>query len=490
MRKYLLHVFLLIVSFGKKNENNMDPLKFVKDNTYGINQLNIPPEKKVDKLLMFFSSTCAATAVQPIPFADIFVLTPIQLYMGTLIAEARGYKFSVSEIYKEIFGVIALAYLAQQTVIGLYKTILPFYGAITTIPLVFVLTYAIGKVMDFYFASKTQGKKLTKDDLVNFFKQARKDAKKNFTKKEIKKKTKEAKANMANYKPSAKEFVQKNIDKLAVISVISKLRGGEKLITDEENIILEAMIRSSNKITDVDSAIAFAKTTAAKGTESLMGAANNIKGIAHELEYVKTENEDGDTVFAFMPEDTNHPQFDVLTINTSTGEQNWEQLKTTQNTEHISDWIEKYPGSEGSLKVNVEMAEKLGLPSTEIIDKEITVSVNNFLDKLIEMDESELTNIFETSVPLTIIASSFAVLGLFKKYQKKKITKKQFSFLSAKMTGLKALKILMLLSLLALPIVGPIYGVILISQLMLAAIGIFEVKKEKLQLPAPTRRTL
>ena len=80
------------------------------------------------------------------------------------------------------------------------------------------------------------------------------------------------------------------------------------------------MIRSSNKITDLDSAIEFAKVTAAKGTESLMGAANNIKGIAHELIYVKTENEDGDTVFAFMPEDTNNPQFDVLTINLETGE--------------------------------------------------------------------------------------------------------------------------------------------------------------------------
>ena len=67
---------------------------------------------------------------------------------------------------------------------------------------------------------------------------------------------------MANYKPSAKEFVQKNIDELAVISVISKLRGGEKLITEEENVILEAMIRSSNKITDLDSAIEFAKITA------------------------------------------------------------------------------------------------------------------------------------------------------------------------------------------------------------------------------------
>ena len=465
----------------------MDPFKFIKDNTYGINSSNIPPEKKVDKLLIFFSSVCAATAVQPIPFADIFILTPIQLYMGTLIAEARGYKFSMSEIYKEILGVLGLSFLAQQTAIGLYKLGLPFIGGFMTIPLVFILTYAIGKVMDFYFVSKTRGKTLTKDDLKNFFKQARKEAKKNFSKDEIKKKTQEAKEQMENYKPSAKEFVQKNIDELAVISVISKLRGGEKLLTEEDNVILEAMIRSSKKITDLDSAIEFAKTTAAKGTDSLMGAANNIKGIAHELIYVKTENEDGDTVFAFMPEDTNNPQFDVLTINTATGEQQWEQLKTTFNEEHIYNWIEKYPGSEGSLKVNVEMAEKLGLPSTGIVDKELSVSVNNLLNKLIEMDESQLTNIFETSVPLTVIASSFAVYGLFKKYQKKEISKKKFIFLSTKITGLKAAKILILLSLLALPVVGQIVGVYLISKLMLAAIGILEVKKEKLLLPAPTK---
>ena len=465
----------------------MDPFKFIKDNTYGINSSNIPPEKKVDKLLIFFSSVCAATAVQPIPFADIFILTPIQLYMGTLIAEARGYKFSMSEIYKEILGVLGLSFLAQQTAIGLYKLGLPFIGGFMTIPLVFILTYAIGKVMDFYFVSKTRGKTLTKDDLKNFFKQARKDAKKNFSKDEIKKKTQEAKEQMENYKPSAKEFVQKNIDELAVISVISKLRGGEKLLTEEDNVILEAMIRSSKKITDLDSAIEFAKTTAAKGTDSLMGAANNIKGIAHELIYVKTENEDGDTVFAFLPKDTNNPQYDVLTVNTATGEQNWIQLKTTINEEHVYSWFKKYPGSEGSIKVNEEMAVKLGLPSTGIVDKELSVSVNNLLNKLIEMDESQLTNIFETSVPLTVIASSFAVYGLFKKYQKKEISKKKFIFLSTKITGLKAAKILILLSLLALPVVGQIVGVYLISKLMLAAIGILEVKKEKLLLPAPTK---
>ena len=346
----------------------MDPLKFIKNNTYGINKLNISTEKKVDKLLIFFSSVCAATAVQPIPFADIFILTPIQLYMGTLIAEARGYKFSMSEIYKEILGVLGLSFLAQQTAIGLYKLGLPFIGGFMTIPLVFILTYTIGKVMDFYFVSKTQGRTLTTDDLKNFFKQARKDAKKNFSKDEIKKKTQEAKEQMANYKPSTKEFVQKNIDELAVISVISKLRSGEKIVTEEETIILEAMIRSSNKITDLDSAVEFAKITAAKGTESLAGAANNIKGIAHELIYVKTENEDGDSVYAFMPEDTNNPKYDVLIVDEKTGERSWEQLKTTTNPDHINSWIEKYPGSEGSLKVNIEMADKLGFKSTGVSD--------------------------------------------------------------------------------------------------------------------------
>lgn len=465
----------------------MDPLKFVKDNTYGINQLNISPDKKVDKLLVRFAGICGAIAVQPIPFADIFILTPIQLYMGTLIAEARGYKFSMSEIYKEILGLIGLAYLAQQTAIGLYKTILPFLGAITTIPLVFILTYAIGKVMDYYFVSKTEGKKVTKDDLIKAFKEARKDAKKNFTKDEIRKKTNAAKADMANYKPATKEFVQKNIDELAVISVISKLRSGEKIVTEEETVILEAMIRSSNKITDLDSAINFAKTTAAKGADSLMGAANNIKGIAHELIYIKTENEDGDSIFAFMPEDTNHPQFDVLTINNATGEQKWEQLKTTTNPENINSWIEKYPGSEGSLKVNIEMADKLGFESTGVSDKELSIDVNNFLDKLIQMDRDALTQIIETSPPLTIIAASFVVYGLYKRYQQDEISKNQFISMSAKITGIKAAKIVMLLSLLALPGIGQVVAVYLISSLMFSAIGIFEVKKEKLLLPAPIK---
>ena len=47
----------------------MDPFKFIKENTYGIEKLNIPDDKKIDKLLLSFSTICAATAVQPISFA-------------------------------------------------------------------------------------------------------------------------------------------------------------------------------------------------------------------------------------------------------------------------------------------------------------------------------------------------------------------------------------------------------------------------------------
>ena len=133
------------------------------------------------------------------------------------------------------------------------------------------------------------------------------------------------------------------------------------------------------------------------------------------------------------------------------------------------------------------MAAKLGLPSTGIVDKELTIDTNNFLNKLIEMDEGSVSQIIETSPPLTILAASFVVYGLFKKYQKKEISKKKFLFLSAKMTGLKAAKIVMLLSLLTLPVVGQIVGAYLIYILMIAALGVIDVTKDQLMLPDPTQ---
>lgn len=59
--------------------------------------------------------------------------------------------------------------------------------------------------------------------------------------------------------------------------------------------------------------------------------------------------------------------------------------------------------------------------------------------------------------------------------------------MSAKVTGLKASKVLLLVSLLALPVVGQVVAVYLISYVMLSVIGKSEVNKENLLLPAPSK---
>lgn len=138
------------------------------------NDLN--EDQKVKQLITIFSTTCAAIAIQPIPFADIFVLTPIQGIMGKKIADIKGYSITESgaiDVFKEIAGLVGLGLLAQQLVIGAYKTVIPFLGAITTIPLVFGLTYGMGYVMDYYFEKKIRNEKIDPEVIKDIFKRAR-----------------------------------------------------------------------------------------------------------------------------------------------------------------------------------------------------------------------------------------------------------------------------------------------------------------------------
>jgi uncharacterized protein (DUF697 family) len=126
------------------------------------------------------AASCAGVAVQPIPFADFFVLTPLQAYMGTRIAAIRGIPITDSkakEIILEIASLVGLGLLAQQLVIGAYKTFIPFLGALTTIPIVFGLTYAMGCVMDEYFIRKRKGERIEKEALKKLWNEALKKGK-------------------------------------------------------------------------------------------------------------------------------------------------------------------------------------------------------------------------------------------------------------------------------------------------------------------------
>ena len=144
------------------------------------NRSDISDDEKVEKIIKTFSASCAAIATQPIPFADIFVLTPIQAFMGTRIGSIRGVPVSeakATEIIKELGSVVGLGLLAQQLVIGAYKFI-PYWGIITTIPMVYGLTYAIGKVMDNYFMQKFRKGKFDPEEIKNLWEETLKRQKK------------------------------------------------------------------------------------------------------------------------------------------------------------------------------------------------------------------------------------------------------------------------------------------------------------------------
>ena len=142
---------------------------------------DISEDEKISKIINRSSFLCAAVAIQPIPFADIFVLTPIQIFMGKEIASIRGYSVTEMEmidIIKKISGAISLGYLAQQTVLVLYKIGLPGFGGFMTIPLVYGLTYAIGKIMDYYLVQEKTGKGVNMKDIAEYWKKFFKEGKK------------------------------------------------------------------------------------------------------------------------------------------------------------------------------------------------------------------------------------------------------------------------------------------------------------------------
>jgi uncharacterized protein (DUF697 family) len=143
---------------------------------------DLSDDQKRSRIIHIFSVTCAAMAVQPIPFGDIFILTPIQSYMGVRLSAIRGMPLSdaeASDLIKEILGVVGLGMVAQQIALGLYKVGLPFLAGFTTIPLVYGLTYAIGRVMDFYLERKSRGQTVSNADLKAMWKKSRSEGEEN-----------------------------------------------------------------------------------------------------------------------------------------------------------------------------------------------------------------------------------------------------------------------------------------------------------------------
>lgn len=118
-------------------------------------------------------------AVQPIPFADIFVLTPIQVVMVVLLNKILGGPVSSSnpkELVAYITGVVSWGVLAQQIILGLYKSVLPFMAGYSTIPLVYAANTGLGYAAKTILEARLRDQEIPKEEIKRLAEQARKNA--------------------------------------------------------------------------------------------------------------------------------------------------------------------------------------------------------------------------------------------------------------------------------------------------------------------------
>ena len=419
------------------------------------NRSDIPDSEKVSRIINVTASVCAGVAVQPIPFADVFVLTPIQAYMGTRIAAIRGVPVTENDALttvKELLGVVGLGYLAQQLAIGAYKTGLPGFAGFTTIPLVFGLTYGIGRVMDAYFTGKAKGEFLNPEELKEIWEKGRREGKSS-----AKEEAKES-AGKTRASESVVNFVRTNFDEVAIIASFQSIRDG--LGTAEaDQAVLAAFKRYSKDTQDMDSVRDYLNVMS---DDQIGGVVSNVKGILHEMEFVRVENSDGDSVTAAMFPETNHKGFDVVLTDEKTGE-SWEtQMKTTDSADYVQEWMGKYP--DGEILVSEEMAAELNLPSSGFSNEEITARVETFVDSLVSTDaDASVWGLFPT---LTLLSVSLVVIELYRRLRSDEITREQFRSMSLRATGVKAGKFGILLAALSIPGLNVVVGAGLVAKVI------------------------
>jgi len=163
--------------------------------------------------------------------------------------------------------------------------------------------------------------------------------------------------------------------------------------------------------------------------------------------------------------DTNHPDYDIQLSDQATGETWAIQLKATDQSQYVQDWIDEHP--EGEIVVTDELAEQMGLPASGQENEELTADVNDFVDKMIAAGDEDV--FWDYFPALTVLSTSIVIWELWGRHKSGDFNKSEFQRLAAKATGLKAAKIASIGMLLTIPVVGQVTGIILIANLLLGA---------------------
>ena len=253
---------------------------------------DITGDQKIKQLITITSCRCVAIIAQPIPFADIFILTPIQIYMGSRIAKARGMiepKKNVSQVIMKIIGISSLSLSTQELVVALYKFI-PYWGRETTLPTAFGVTFAMGTALDAYYAKKSSGQEVDYEELKNIFSEAIKKGIKKGKKSSIELEVEKSIQDLEKESISSKkiDLLGFDFDGLLIYKSLLSIRKGAELTKNDE-IVLVIFIRNSKEIYDLDSTIEYLKSMS---KDRLKQIASDVKKIIHEIKLVNYKDID------------------------------------------------------------------------------------------------------------------------------------------------------------------------------------------------------
>jgi uncharacterized protein (DUF697 family) len=155
-------------------------IKQVLDNfNFDINP-ELTQEQNVEEVTRSAALLSGAIAVEPLPFADILLITPLQMKMVAHIGLIYGFKLDrsrIKDIVAELGATFAFGFLARQLVRGAAKIVAPVIGGLITAPAVYGSTFALGKLAEGYFKAQLEGKNLGKLEAKQVAQKALEDAK-------------------------------------------------------------------------------------------------------------------------------------------------------------------------------------------------------------------------------------------------------------------------------------------------------------------------
>ena len=264
------------------------------------------------------------------------------------------------------------------------------------------------------------------------------------------------------------QYISRRFDEAAILSTLGKLAFTDEPSLDEGDYAVLAALRRSSPDWNLP-VTETAERLSGYSDDQISGLVNNVKGILHEMEFQRLENEDGDSVIAAIYPDTNHRSVDIQLLDQNTGDALNVQLKATDSVSAINEWMESNPDTE--IVVTEELAEKMDLPSSGFSNEELTIRVEDFVDRMLEIGEDHEEAIWDYFPPLVAASSAIILIELFRRYRNGHITFERFKTLTARTIGIKATKYAAVFAALSVPGLNFLVAVYLLGSLIYAVNG-------------------